>query len=67
MNPEKACNIIAACIVLHNRAVDYRHPVDEEDMPDDRNDDDNEIVSTQSTQGTLFIETFFSLMCNLQV
>ena len=29
MTPEKTCKIFATCIVLQNRAVDYRHPVDE--------------------------------------
>ena len=30
VSPATACRIIASCIILHNRAVDYNHPIEEE-------------------------------------
>ena len=37
--PAKACQVILACIVLHNIAVSLRLPVPDDD--DDNNSDDN--------------------------
>ena len=58
VSPERACNIIAACI-LNNRAVDYKHPVDEEDITVEPFDD-RERNYTQSTQGALMRQRIVS-------
>ena len=39
--PAKACQVILACIVLHNIAVSLRLPVPDDDDDDDNNTDDN--------------------------
>ena len=59
VSPERACNIIAACIILHNRAVDYKHPVDKEDVTDEPFDD-GERNYTQSTQEALMRQRIVS-------
>ena len=63
VSQERACNIITACIILHNRAVDYKHPVDEEDITVEPFDD-GERNYTQSTQGALIrqriVSSYFS-------
>ena len=59
VSPERGCNIIAACIILHNRAVDYKHPVDEGDISVEPFDD-GERNYTQSTQGALMRQRIVS-------
>ncbi len=39
--PAKACQVILACIVLHNIAVSLRLPVPDDDDDDDNNSDDD--------------------------
>ena len=59
VSPERACKIITACIILHNRAVEYKHPVDEEDITVEPFDD-GERNYTQSTQGALMRQRIVS-------
>ena len=42
VSPERACRIIAACIFLHNRAIDYKHPTDEDEIIAEENNEDDQ-------------------------
>ena len=53
VSPERVCNIVAACIVLHNRAVDYKHVMDEDTTVEPMEDSELDPTATNSTQGTL--------------
>lgn len=53
--PAKACQVILACIVLHNIAVSLRLPVPDDDddnnSDDDNNDDGDDNDGDPSLQG----------------
>ena len=50
--PAKACQVILACIVLHNIAVSWRLPVpDDNNSDDDNNDDGDDNDGDPSLQG----------------
>lgn len=54
VSPERACRIIAACVFLHNRAIDYKRPIDEDEIIAEESNEDADPNPTQDiTQGTL--------------
>lgn len=49
--PNKVCEIICACVVLHNRALDFNYVLEEDDTDDENDENDNSTASAQT--GTL--------------
>ena len=49
-SPGRACRIITACIVLHNLAIDFGTPL-EDDSADDADDDELEVCDMQPARG----------------
>jgi nuclease HARBI1 len=39
--PKMACEIICACVILHNRATELNHGLDNDTLQNDNNDDDD--------------------------
>lgn len=72
VSPERACHIVAACTVLHNHALDYRHPLEEEDLHwAETDEEEEEICSDNNIQGNLarnrLINTHFTWTILLSV
>ena len=61
VSPARAFRIIASCIILHTRAVDYNHPIEEErEIDTEINDDDTALGTTPNTQGALMRQRLIS-------
>ena len=51
VSPQRACQIICACVILHNRAVQLRQ-LDVDDVAADGNDDDADDTGTDVNPGS---------------